>query len=805
VEQAATKDVRITETGHISGNSIYVVPVSGQPFEQVEDKSVVLATDKDNLVVSVDEPLNEAPSLKASIDADRAGGQDSPSDRNEANPKSDFPDLGERYEVLEQIGAGGMGTVWKVHDRTLDKTLAIKILRREMLKDTMAVKRFEQESKLAADLTHVNIASVYGSGTDKAGDLFIIMNYVDGESLSDILKREGKLSQERAMDIFHQICAALTHSHMKGVIHRDIKPSNIIISKTASGADLVHVVDFGIAKSIYGDIQSTQALTRTEDAIGSPLYISPEQCLGEEVTEQSDMYSLGCVLYEMLTGAPPFKEKNPVKLLLQHLHEQPDYSEIPEKLLALTNICLQKDKRSRPKTVGDLLDYATDRKEYRYRDFNGSPQVLTWAGLVPSGVFLLVLPTVVTFPQTDIVDKCCGFGLLWILCFLFWIILAAANGSTAVRSTTVRVLEQSLFVVCFLAPVVTVVDFVTDNNFSVLTTLGAIAMMVWVVKLIQKKDIYDRMFFWRHHKSWTCQAEALLKLMFRLLSRLNGVAVAVGGALYCVVACQLWRISQDMGVGHLSEPAALLISLTLFSVLFFALSDLLEKSAWPSNAVLSKILVKALHAFIALYSSSLIGFALLSTWFFDPSYTSFLRQLFAFNSSKPAALTVQHEVLAAPNTAVGDLARVMAVSKILSTKSQDALSSKILDQVTATDTVPLLRAIGYQQLSILTARKSGWQEAIPYFEKALEQLREPEPTIGWQNPQWKLALWSWHPSRIECALDLAWLAYGKKDFYKAREAISFIENSKLEMTRLERGTLKDLKERVDKPPSSSTQ
>jgi serine/threonine protein kinase len=168
------------------------------------------------------------------------------------------------------VGSGGMGTVWKVFDKELNETFAIKVLNPDLVADETANKRFQKEAKLASELTHANIAAIFGPGTDTHGRPYIIMRYVDGESLADILKRESKLSEERALDIFKQVCEALSHSHMKGIVHRDIKPSNIIISKTESGGDLVQIVDFGIARYIYEEVTKTQALTKAVDIFGSP-------------------------------------------------------------------------------------------------------------------------------------------------------------------------------------------------------------------------------------------------------------------------------------------------------------------------------------------------------------------------------------------------------------------------------------------------------------------------------------------------------------------------------------------------------
>lgn len=267
------------------------------------------------------------------------------------------PDLGDRYKVLEFLGAGGMGSVWKVFDKELKEHFAVKVLLPALVADDASLKRFQKEAELASELNHPNIVAIYGAGSDVDGNPTIIMRLVQGESLEDVLKREGKLSEERAIDIAQQICEALVYSHSKGIVHRDVKPSNIIISKTESGADLVQLVDFGIARCVYEQQTATMAITKAVDMLGSPLYMSPEQLLGEEVIEASDIYSFGCVFYEMLTGKPPFYDENPVKVVLKHVSEEPDLNLIPERLRFTLECTLRKSKGTRfsAKFHGDYL------------------------------------------------------------------------------------------------------------------------------------------------------------------------------------------------------------------------------------------------------------------------------------------------------------------------------------------------------------------------------------------------------------------------------------------------------------------
>ncbi len=253
-----------------------------------------------------------------------------------------LPELGERYEVIEFIGAGGMGAVWKVRDKTLDTIIAAKVLLPNLLTDPVSIKRFEKEAALATELHHPNIAAIYGPGKDVNGNTFITMAYVQGETLAQVLSRDGALHEKRVLDIAMQVIEALVYSHSKGIVHRDITPSNIVITKAESGADLVRLVDFGIARCIYDERTVTQALTRAISAFGSPMYMSPEQLLGEEATAKSDVYSLGCVIFEMATGKPPFDDESPVKGILQHLNSDPDLSKLSERLRPLVQMCLAK-------------------------------------------------------------------------------------------------------------------------------------------------------------------------------------------------------------------------------------------------------------------------------------------------------------------------------------------------------------------------------------------------------------------------------------------------------------------------------
>ncbi|GEM_PF-1723530 len=234
-----------------------------------------------------------------------------------------LPDFGGRYETLELIGEGGMGLVYKVKDPALDKIFAIKVLRSFLVSDLQALKRFQKEAQAAINLDHPGLVAVYEHGTLVDGTPYIVMDFVDGVNLAQLIESEGRLDSARAALIFDQVMDALEHVHQSGLIHRDVKPRNIILAKSNDGVEQIKLVDFGIAKDAVPDAATTVGVTQTGDFLGSPLYMSPEQCQGAELESRSDIYSAGCVLYEMLSGKSPFASPNPVKIVVGHLSEKP--------------------------------------------------------------------------------------------------------------------------------------------------------------------------------------------------------------------------------------------------------------------------------------------------------------------------------------------------------------------------------------------------------------------------------------------------------------------------------------------------
>lgn len=225
--------------------------------------------------------------------------------------------LDNRYEIIQQIGVGGMAKVYKAKDRLLDRFVAIKVLKEQYAEDDEFLKKFNNEAQSAAKLNHINIVNVYDIGQDLLEGrkiYYIVMEYVEGETLKDLIDKEGKLSNHDIIDYSVQIAQALKSAHASGIIHRDIKPQNILIDKFG----LAKVTDFGIAR-----VSSNATITYTSSILGTVHYISPEQAKGKIVDEKSDLYSLGAVMYEMATGRVPFDADNSVGIAVMHIQDIP--------------------------------------------------------------------------------------------------------------------------------------------------------------------------------------------------------------------------------------------------------------------------------------------------------------------------------------------------------------------------------------------------------------------------------------------------------------------------------------------------
>ena len=230
--------------------------------------------------------------------------------------------IADRYLVLALLGEGGMGRVYLGEHVKMNRQCAIKVMSPTLVNDQESLQRFAREASNAARILHPNVAAVFDYGeSDKI--IYLVMEYVDGESLSTILAREGKLEPRRAIEIARQIADGLQAAHELGIVHRDLKPDNVIVAQSRSGREIPKVVDFGIAKALTEAPQD--ALTRSGLVIGTPEYMSPEQLLGDPVDARADIYSLGCILYQMLTGAPAFSADTREQMIRRRLHEAPPH------------------------------------------------------------------------------------------------------------------------------------------------------------------------------------------------------------------------------------------------------------------------------------------------------------------------------------------------------------------------------------------------------------------------------------------------------------------------------------------------
>ncbi|MDD4865823.1 MAG: Stk1 family PASTA domain-containing Ser/Thr kinase, partial [Mycobacterium sp.] len=261
----------------------------------------------------------------------------------------------DRYELGEILGFGGMSEVHLARDMRLHREVAVKVLRADLARDPSFYLRFRREAQNAAALNHPSIVAVYDTGEAEtaAGPLpYIVMEYVDGVTLRDIVHSDGPLPPRRAIEIIADACQALNFSHQNGIIHRDVKPANIMISNT----NAVKVMDFGIARAMA---DSGNSVTQTAAVIGTAQYLSPEQARGEPVDARSDVYSLGCVLYEILTGEPPFSGDSPVAVAYQHVREDPvppstRHEGISAELDAVVMKALAKNPENRYQTAAEM-------------------------------------------------------------------------------------------------------------------------------------------------------------------------------------------------------------------------------------------------------------------------------------------------------------------------------------------------------------------------------------------------------------------------------------------------------------------
>jgi serine/threonine protein kinase len=304
-----------------------------------------------------------------------------------------------RYEIIEELGKGGMGRVYRVEDKKLEQEVALKLIKPEIAKDKKTIERFRNELKLARNIRHKNVCGMFDLGEER-GAHFITMEYVRGEDLRSLIRRIGQLPVGKSLSAAKQICEGLSEAHRLGVVHRDLKSNNIMIDKEGN----VRIMDFGIARSL-----EAKGITGAGVMIGTPEYMSPEQVEGKEVDQRSDIYSLGIILYEMVTGRVPFEGETPFIIGVKHKSETPKdpkkiNSQLPDDLTQLILKCMEKDKEQRYHDVGQVLkeikaieeDLATTEIEKEKPKHETEKTVLTkWKNSIA------VLPFADLSPQKD--------------------------------------------------------------------------------------------------------------------------------------------------------------------------------------------------------------------------------------------------------------------------------------------------------------------------------------------------------------------------------------------------------------------
>jgi serine/threonine protein kinase len=269
--------------------------------------------------------------------------------------------LDEKYRLEEQLGIGGMGTVYRARHLLIDRPVAVKVLNQRFVEDEAARTRFRREARAAGRLQHANAVTVTDFGESHDGYVYLVMELLEGRTLRDVLAKEAPLDFARAVSLMMQISAAVAAAHEAGIIHRDLKPANIFIVQRAEVPAVVKVLDFGIAKLAADALEEDDHLTLTQVGamIGTPRYMSPEQCDGAELTPAADVYSLGCILYEMLTGTVPFSGSTPLAIAMKHTSESPRslrefVASIPPALEQIVLHTLEKRPQDRPANAAEF-------------------------------------------------------------------------------------------------------------------------------------------------------------------------------------------------------------------------------------------------------------------------------------------------------------------------------------------------------------------------------------------------------------------------------------------------------------------
>jgi len=312
------------------------------------------------------------------------------------------------YRNIRVLGRGASSAVFLAEKLSIAKNVAIKVLYPSHQLDERAVKRFEFEARALSNLDHPNIVKVFDIGIADDGMPFIVMDFIDGPDLKSIITEQGTLQPERAINVFAQLCDALSCAHERGIVHRDLKPGNVVIVRDWKGDDVVKLVDFGIAKPIHAGGE-LQRLTQTGEMLGSPAYMSPEQIRSDDTDVRSDIYSLGCVMYEALTGRPPFRGESIIKTLTMHLEDfarppadiNPRLAKFPA-LSAAVIRCLAKDKEDRPGSAKELKSMLAGPGP---ANGDGSQRKILYWVIAAFFVSLAANAFLLLFPQTGLKEE----------------------------------------------------------------------------------------------------------------------------------------------------------------------------------------------------------------------------------------------------------------------------------------------------------------------------------------------------------------------------------------------------------------
>lgn len=283
--------------------------------------------------------------------------------------------LADKYEILSLLGGGGAGQVYKARHLFIKQTVAIKVLFPHMAMSESKVQRFKQEALAISHLNHPGIVGVIDFGQAANGQPYLVMEYVEGKNLADLLKHEGPLPLQRAIPLLIQACDALAHAHSKGLIHRDLKPGNMMLMSVNDDKELLKIIDFGLAKQFTEGEEGFLQLTQTGEVFGSPLYMSPEQITGQKADNRTDIYTMGIVIYELLTGKPPFNSSDPVEIFTAHVNQDPG---------SLTNLAAPRHIREYLEVV--ILTAMAKDPSKRFQSMDNLKEALEYVSQAPQGL-----------------------------------------------------------------------------------------------------------------------------------------------------------------------------------------------------------------------------------------------------------------------------------------------------------------------------------------------------------------------------------------------------------------------------------